>query len=207
MQLSLTSGSYGQATSNDACYAVDLMGNVNQASSMPDFRVLAALAPLPDGRVLLTGGAIADTNPFQGINSNTGTPADVLSATNSAWIYDPNSDAWTATGAMSVRRGGHEARSLPDGRVLVVGGFSTISDLFLDLDDGIACAEVYDPREGTFTVLDATCGVGSLSGDLAGQTVFPLVISDDIYGTLVVGGIDGNLNAIDDVALYAPAPQ
>ena len=44
--------------------------------------------------------------------------------TNSAEIYDPGRNAWTAAARMSVDRMGHAVAALPDGRVLVCGGRS-----------------------------------------------------------------------------------
>ncbi len=54
------------------------------------------------------------------------------------------SDTWAPTGSMSTARGLHTATLLPDGRVLVTGGYS---------GDVVGCgsAELYDPRLGTWS--------------------------------------------------------
>ncbi|HYD43054.1 MAG TPA: kelch repeat-containing protein, partial [Anaeromyxobacter sp.] len=65
-------------------------------------------ALLPDGRVLLAGGATKGAGWF---------------ATPVAEIYDPATGAWSDAGALVFARGGHTAVALPDRRVLVVGGF------------------------------------------------------------------------------------
>ncbi len=205
--LDLRTSTYGAGTALDNCYTIDIAGNANVASAMPNFLVMPAMAELPDGRVLLTGGATPPTNPFQALSTTGGATADTLQATNASWIYDPDTNAWTATGNMSVRRGGHSATTLADGRVLIVGGFSSITDLYFAPDDGIACAEVYDHRTGTFTPLDASCGIGSTSGALPGQTVQPLVISDPVYGTLVTSGLDSDLDAVSKAALFTARPR
>ncbi|MCS6799917.1 MAG: hypothetical protein NZ898_15620 [Myxococcota bacterium] len=86
-------------------------------------RFLHAAAPLPDGRVLLCGGfTSAET---------TSCPADappdarcfMLTASRDAWLFDPGSGRFhPVAGGMLEARAGHSATSLPDGRVLVVGG-------------------------------------------------------------------------------------
>jgi len=47
---------------------------------------------------------------------------------------------FTATGSMTVERGAHTATLLPDGRVLIAGGFNNLNT-----------AELYDPSTGTST--------------------------------------------------------
>ena len=89
----------------------------------------------------------------------------------------------------------------------MVGGFSSISDLYFAPDDGIACAEIYDPATERFTALDVTCSIGSTSGSLAGQVIQPLAITDPVYGTLITGGLDSELDALPDVALFTPTPD
>ena len=50
---------------------------------------------------------------------------------------------WTYTGSMATARGFHTASPLPDGRVLVAGGYGT--------SGALASAEVYDPASGTWS--------------------------------------------------------
>jgi len=59
-----------------------------------------------------------------------------------AELYRPDDDSFTRTGSMSAPRLGHAAIALPDGRVLLVGGFSGRSVT--------RSTEIYDPPTGTF---------------------------------------------------------
>ena len=69
---------------------------------------------LPDGRVLVAGGFDITEPPGIG-----GSPEIVATAE----LYDPSSGTWSATGSMSTSRRDHTATLLPDGTVLVVGGY------------------------------------------------------------------------------------
>jgi hypothetical protein len=79
-------------------------GSLNKVRS--DF----ALVPLSDDRALVAGGLNAES------------PAQSYS---SAYIFDAHAGAgtWSKAGVMSVARTGPSAAVLPDGRVLVAGGF------------------------------------------------------------------------------------
>ena len=66
----------------------------------------------------------------------------------SAEIYDPATGIFSPTGSMADARSFHTATLLPDGRVLVAGGFEAWSDA--DRSPVLAAAELYDPSTGTF---------------------------------------------------------
>ena len=85
---------------------------------------------LRDGKVLVAGGIVA------------GDAADDQMPPGE--LYDPASGTWTATGAMAADRYGHTATLLPDGKVLVVGGYQ-------DGSPNGPFAELYDPLSGTWT--------------------------------------------------------
>src|SRR6267142_1300015 len=87
---------------------------------------------LPDGRVLVAGGA------------------NVGYFTSTAELYDPaGSGTWTATGSLVSARGIHTATLLPDGKVLAAGGnYNSFSAPTIVASSS---AELYDPATGTWT--------------------------------------------------------
>ena len=106
-------------------------GNVRDAGEPVESRSDHSATLLPDGRVLLVGGIGTDGDEALGIS-------------NSAEIWDPASETFRRVeGRMSVARVGHAAALLPDGRVLVVGGWTMDTDYVL--------AEVFDPATETFS--------------------------------------------------------
>lgn len=69
-----------------------------------------------------------------------------------AELFDPATDAWTTTGAMSERRRWHASGLLADGRVLVSGGYEFIANSDTDCTESThATAEIYDPAAGTWS--------------------------------------------------------
>ena len=93
--------------------------------TMPRFRHTATL--LLNGKVLITGG---------------GEGVYVDDSDTSAELYDPLTRTFTATGNMTTGRFEYTATLLPDGRVLIAGGYYLVP---------LATAELYDPATGTFT--------------------------------------------------------
>lgn len=83
---------------------------------------------LPNGKVLVVGGAYSDDN----------TPEPIILGT--AELYDPDSGLWSHVGSLHTSRRGHTATLLPNGKVLVASG-----------QHGAATAELYDPASGTWT--------------------------------------------------------
>jgi hypothetical protein len=94
-----------------------------------------AAVRLPDGRVLVTGGAI-----------------DGALVTATAEVFDPVTGTFTLASRMTVPRSLHSMTTLTDGTVLVVGGVTTgdASEGFDGLPD-VASAEIYDPGADRFT--------------------------------------------------------
>jgi WD40 repeat protein len=86
-------------------------GTWSAAGSTTDARFWHTATLLPQGKVLVTGGF---KEPYT-IGSS-----DSLS---SAELYDPATNTWSMTGSMRDARTIHTATLLPDGRIMVAGGF------------------------------------------------------------------------------------
>ncbi len=106
-----------------------------EAPVLDTYRSGVGASLLRDGRVLLTGGY--DGSPVE----------TVVFA--SALAFDPATNRWSAAAPMPNAHGGHAQVTLPDGRVLVLGGFASYDDLINDrADDHV---DVYDPALGTWS--------------------------------------------------------
>ncbi|HEV2150381.1 MAG TPA: kelch repeat-containing protein [Longimicrobiaceae bacterium] len=101
---------------------------VVRIGEMSSARAAHQATVLQGGEVLVTGGC-----PDPGCE-------EVLA---SAELYDPASRTFRAVGSMTTPRSAHAAALLPDGRVLVTGGWTGRHTT--------AGAEVFDPASGRFT--------------------------------------------------------
>jgi len=92
---------------------------------------------LPNGKVLIAGGVNRFFPP-------------PVSGINSAELYDPATGTWSSTGNLTTSRYGHTATLLPNGKVLVTGGYNGANDSNgpIDLDS----AELYDPDTGRWSL-------------------------------------------------------
>ncbi len=136
--------------------------NANEATwlltdSLKEGRHSQTATPLSDGRVLIVGGT-------QG-----GFGGEGLT---SVEVYEPISDTWSTAASLNVARNQHTATPLPDGKVLVVGGWNGSSTPVY------ASVEVYDPSSDSWSYSD------SLAEGRRLHTATPLLDGK----VLVVGG-------------------
>jgi hypothetical protein len=122
---------------------------------------------LPNGLVLVAGGFQSEPSGGQTLSS--------------AELFNPATGTWTVTGSMNDARAGHRAILLPNGLVLVVGGFGS-------------SAELYDPATGTWTLT----GSMSVARDAHTATLLP-------NGQVLVAGGFGLTGTLSSAELYTPA--
>lgn len=106
--------------------ATDTWSEVGLMSS-PRWRHAAIL--LPNGKVLVAGGGERSSSNF------------IVLAT--AEVYDPVTETWTNTASMSAARFEHPSTLLPNGTILISGGY--------DNTNFLSSTEFYDPMPGTWT--------------------------------------------------------
>lgn len=139
-------------------------GTWSSAAPLNQRRVFHTATTLQDGRVLVAAGYRSD--PPGGYGTY------VPTSFNEAELFDPTTGTWEIVGNLNGAREGHTATLLPDGEVLVAGGFDWNSRL------NVNGAELYEPASATWTV------TGSLGAARIGHTATLLP-----NGTvLVVGG-------------------
>ena len=139
---------------------------------------------LPDGRVLIAGGAGGRDFAIDG-------PLPL--ATASAELYDPKTGRFTKTGAMSTPREFQTATLLSDGHVLIAGGMHSDGQPH-GISPLLATAEIYDPKTGTFSP------TGSMTAPRAQHTA--TLLSDG--RVLIACGEDANGTPMTSAELFDP---
>jgi hypothetical protein len=132
-------------------------------------------APLPDGKVLMAGGA------------NSG------GAQSTVEIYDPATGNFSSGTSLPAGRNGARAALLADGRVLIVGGALPLSPTSTTL--------IYDPETGLFSpgpdmaTSRSLPGVSELPGGrilvTGGNTSFGTVSSAETFNSAPVPSVNG----------------
>jgi hypothetical protein len=102
-------------------------GTWQATGSLATARFLYTATLLPNGQVLVAGG---------------GANCDFCDPLASAELYDPVSGTWTVTGSLANARKEHTATLLPNGKVLVAGGYN---------GNVLSSAQLYDPTTGLWT--------------------------------------------------------
>src|SRR5204863_359024 len=105
----------------------------------------------------------------------------------SAELFDPTAGTWAATGGLTTGRYIHTATLLPNGLVLVAGGYGTSGYL--------SSAALYDPATGTWTAAAAL----TTAREFHTATLLPN------GKVLVAGGSDGTVN-LSSAELYESSP-
>lgn len=179
--------------------------------SLTTARFSHSMTLLPDGRVLVVGGATTGGsitfsyevyNPATGNWASGNTPAAFWShtatrlqdgrvliaagsaGTTSSYLYNPTANSWAATGATAVIRGdGATATLLPGGSVLLAGGNPGIC-YYSPCGPLTDVSELYNPATGTWST------TGSMSTVRFDHTA--TLLSNG--RVLVVGGADGSID-------------
>lgn len=154
-------------------------GTWSPAGHMASSRFEHTATLLSDGRVLLVGGL----GPVEG----------GLAPLASAELFDPAASAFVRTSDLDEPRTNHAAAVLPDRSVLIIGGAGGPNG-----DVSLASAELYDPRQGSWTVVE------SLAEPRTGHTAS--VLADG--RVLVTGGETmsrGTRRSLDGAEVYDPA--
>jgi hypothetical protein len=138
------------------------LGRFRRTGEMTQKRQGHTATLLNDGRVLIVGGVCNQT---------------VSPCVDTAEIYDPETGTFTKAGSLTGNRRNHSATLLPDGRVLIVGGFPAVNP---------PNPEIYDPTADRFTPINLP-GVAGPAITLAdGRVLFAgprsLVVYDPVNG-------------------------
>ena len=127
-QVLVTGGSSGVFTRSSSELFDPATRTWSNTGSLVDGRQLHTATILPNGKVLVAGGV----------------KAGAAAPLNSSELYDPLTGVWTSTaGTLNVARHSHTAVLLPNGKVLVAGGF--------DGSAPTSSAELYDPASNSWT--------------------------------------------------------
>ena len=181
-----------------------------------------AAALLPDGKILVTGGATSGatlasaerfdpvTNAWSAaapmITPRMGPIATILPGGNvlvagsiggpvtAAEVYSPSADAWSSAGKMSASRDNATTTLLADGRVLYVGGAAAQLAGGGPMPPPLASAEIYDPVANGWTM------AAPIS---AGRSAHTAALTPN-GKVLIAGGFNIN-GVIKTVEIYDPA--
>lgn len=152
--------------------AIVYLDHLSPALKMNAQRAAHTATLLSDGKVLIAGG-------FQ----EEGTSEVAIA---SAEVYDPTTNTFTPTGDMNEPRDGQTATLLPNGEVLIVGGWG--------LSGRTSTAELYDPQTGKFSY------TASLAAPREGMTATLLK-----NGKVLIAGGDSARNTPQLIAeIYDP---
>jgi len=139
---------------------------------------------LSDGRVLVAGG--------DSLQGQAETTFGVFPANNTAEVFDPAAGNWSTTGNLNAGRSGHTASLLPNGEVLVAGGYT-----FTPPNSGVINkkAERYEPSSALWHETSDL----SVARSAHTATLLP-------NGQVLVAGGFGASGVLNSAEIYGPVP-
>jgi hypothetical protein len=148
---------------------------------------------------LLTSGPLAGQVLLVGGRTNGG----IYLA--SAELYKPATGMFTPTGNMAVPRADHTATLLPNGEVLVAGGYHAASSGLSFEGNSLAGAELYDARTGVWTRTAAM----AVPRDSHTATLLPsgkvLVAGGETKRISTAAGFTDHFESLASTEMYDPA--
>ncbi len=141
----LVAGGSGAGTDLNALATAEIFdpasGTWSRTTSLSAARAGHTTTALPNGRVLVAGGA---SGAFSAPSFQT-----------TAELFDATTGVWSAAGSVGVGRGYHRAVALPAGRLLMIGGSDIVSTVF-------PATDLYDVATGVWAS-SAPLGAGRTS--------------------------------------------
>jgi N-acetylneuraminic acid mutarotase len=155
-------------------------GTWTNTDPLHDARGYHTATLLPNGKVLVAGGV---------------TYQDGFLYLSKSESYDPTTGTWTRTGTLNCGRAYHTAALLPNGKVLVAGGYNDNGNSGGDPDGPLASAELYDPATGRW---EMTGPLTTGPRNLAAGVLLPN------GKVLLAGGFNNALDALAGAELFDP---
>ena len=189
----LVAGGYGEGYLGSAEIYDPHTGTWVAAGTLSVRRSYHTATLLRDGKLLVAGGYNEYYNYYSyGYSSGGFLSGGSLS---NAEIYDPVTRTWAAAGTFQAPRCYHTATLLPDGKVLIAGGWNTYFDQQQNYSYGspVSIAVIYDPVTLTWTQMNGL-GVPRYSHEAT-------LLSD---GKVLLSGGYGNNGNLSSAEIYNP---
>lgn len=156
------------AASSNLSVSSPVEGTIQLVGRMRVARAAATATTIAGHRVLIVGGMTEGGGALREFE-----------------VFDASTNRVIASGQMDESRSGHSATKLPDGRVLILGGYN---------GSYLKSAEIFDPRTARFAA------AGSMNVGRSGHTATLLV-----DGTvLITGGVGDGWSFLASAEVYDP---